>query len=74
MNQLDKGGIDLYQMSKSESLRRDMRRVASQRHNPFIKNRQPDIDACMEFLMQYNEFISHEPRPFRKIIDTEMLL
>ncbi|MBF0552940.1 MAG: hypothetical protein HQK96_00115 [Nitrospirae bacterium] len=61
-------------MSKSETLRLDMRRVAAQRHNPFMKNGQPDIDACLEFLMEYNEFINHEPKPFRKIKDTVMLL
>ncbi|MBF0567468.1 MAG: hypothetical protein HQK95_01240 [Nitrospirae bacterium] len=61
-------------MSKSETLRLDMRAVAAHRHNPFMKNGQPDIDACLEFLTQYNEFINHQPKPFHKIKDTVMLL
>lgn len=79
MNQFDQSyielsDIDLYEASKSETLRLDMQRVAAQRHNPFVKNGQPDIDAILQFLMEYNEFINHEPKPFRKIIDTVMLL
>lgn len=74
MNKFDKGDIELYEMSKSETLRLDMRRVAAGRHNPFIKDGQTDIDACLTFLMEYNEFINHEPKPFRKIKDTVMLL
>ncbi|KWT84125.1 hypothetical protein [Candidatus Magnetominusculus xianensis] len=74
MNRFDKSDLDLYEASKSEALRFDMQRVAAQRHNPFVKNGQPDIDAILQFLMEYNEFINHEPKPFRKIIDTVMLL
>ncbi|MEO5359271.1 MAG: hypothetical protein H7843_02355 [Nitrospirota bacterium] len=74
MNRFDKSDLDLYEASKSETLRLDMQRVAAHRHNPFMKNGQPDIDAILQFLMEYNEFINHEPKPFRKIIDTVMLL
>lgn len=65
---------ELYEMSKSGGLRQDMRRVSLQRHNPFIKDGKPDIDAFLEFVMEYNEFINHQPRPFHTIKDTFMIL
>jgi len=56
-------------LSKSSSLRTDMEIVASQRHNPFIKNGKVDVDAYIEFVTQYNEFINHKPKPFKPMID-----
>lgn len=65
---------ELSELSKSDTLRRDMEKVASQRHNPFIKDGKVDVDAYIEFVTQYNEFINHKPKPFKPMIDRVMKL
>jgi hypothetical protein len=65
---------ELIELSKSDTLRRDMERVASQRYNPFIKDGKVDVDAYIEFVTQFNEFINHEPKPFNPMIDKVMKL
>ena len=47
------------------SLRDDMRRLAENRHNPFLKDGKVDIDRYVDFLNAYNEFINHMPKPFK---------
>jgi len=56
------------------SLTKDMKAMARQRYNPFIKNGKVDIDAYIQFVSEFNEFIKHAPKPFRQIIDREMIL
>lgn len=70
----DKASKELLELSKSDSLRKDMQTLASQKHDPFLKNSKVDVDAYIEFLSEYNEFINHEPKPFRPIIDKIMKL
>lgn len=70
----EKAAKELLELSKSDSLRKDMQTVASQRHNQFLKNGKVDVDAYIEFLSEYNEFINHEPKPFRQIKDKIMRL
>lgn len=70
----EKAKEDLLRLAKSESLRRDMERLRATRHNPVLVNGKVDIDRLLEFLTQYNEFINHQPKPFRKIIDRVMKL
>lgn len=70
----DKAAKELLELSKSDSLRKDMQTVASQRHNPFLKDGKVDVDAYIEFLSEYNEFINHEPKPFKPIKDKIMRL
>ncbi len=41
---------------------------------PSERDGKVDADAHIEFLNQFNEFINHEPKPFRKIIDRVMKL
>ncbi len=65
---------ELIELSRSESLRKDMEIVSARRHNPFIKNGKVDVDVYIEFLTQFNEFIGHEPRPFKPMIDRLMKL
>jgi len=60
----DKAAKELFELSKSDSLRKDMQTVSLQRHNPFLKDGKVDVDAYIEFLSEYNEFINHEPKPF----------
>ncbi len=65
---------ELRELSRSDFLRKDMETVASERHNPFIKEGRADVDAYIEFVTAYNEFINHKPKPFKPIIDTDMRL
>ena len=47
---------------------------AEQKHNPFFKNGKAHADAYIEFVTQYNDFINHLPKPFRRMIDNDMKL
>lgn len=70
----ERAAEELRRLSLSEALRKDMETVAAQRHNPFIKDGKVDVDAYMEFVTQFNEFINHKPKPFKPIIDKDMRL
>ena len=61
-------------IAESRSLRDDMRYLAENRHNPFLKDGKVDIDSYIDFLNAYNEFISHTPKPFKPMIDRIMKL
>ncbi len=65
---------ELVTLSKAGSLKKDMRVVVSQRHNPFVKEGRVDADAYIEFVTGYNEFINHAPKPFKRMIDKKMKL
>lgn len=65
---------ELRSLAKSSSLRDDMRHVARNRHNPIMVNGKVDLDRLIEFLDQYNEFVNHEPKPFKPMIDRVMKL
>lgn len=62
------------ELAESASFRKDMETVRANRHNPFVKDGKVDIDAYLEFVEQFNEFINHEPKPFRRMIDKDMRL
>jgi predicted SnoaL-like aldol condensation-catalyzing enzyme len=61
-------------VSAAEALKHDAEVLRRKRHNPFIKDGRVDIDAYIEFVTQFNEFINHSPKPFRKIVDRDMRL
>lgn len=61
-------------VSRSASLREDMRIIAQQKYIPFLEDGKTDVDAYLAFVTEFNEFINHEPKPFRKISDREMVL
>lgn len=65
---------ELVELGKSEELRKDMELLRSQWQTPFIKDGEVDIDAYIEFVQQFNEFINHKPKPFKKMIDKVMKL
>lgn len=65
---------ELLELTRSEALMKDMETIAAQRHNPFIKDGIVDVDAYLEFLQEFNEFINHEPKPFQPMIDKDMRL
>jgi hypothetical protein len=64
----------LLKMSKSKGLREGMRFISKNRYNPFGAGDAVDIDKFITFLTEFNAFINHPVRPFRKIIDKRMLL
>ncbi len=65
---------EMLRLSSSSSLKEDMRFLGTHRHNPLIIAKQVSMDRLLEFLNGFNEFINHEPRPFRKIVDKNMKL
>ncbi len=65
---------ELLEFARSETFRKDMEILRSRWQNVFIKDGVADADAYIEFVTQFNEFINHEPKPFRKIIDRVMKL
>lgn len=65
---------ELLRLSKSSSLKADMRYIAAHRHNPLLVNGKVDMDRFIAFLTEYNEFINHKPKTFKPIIDRVMKL
>lgn len=65
---------ELSASAKSDSLREDMRYLTEHRHNPVVVDGVVDIDRLIDFLTGFNEFINHEPKPFKPMIDKIMKL
>jgi hypothetical protein len=65
---------EFQEMANSESFRKDMESVRLGRLHAFVKDGIVDVDAYIDFVTQFNEFIGHEPKPFRQIIDKDMRL
>jgi len=65
---------EFLRISKSKKLREDFENLKEKKHNPFIKDGKVDIERYIEFLNEYNKFINHAPKPFKKIIDKDMRL
>jgi len=74
MNVNDTSQKKLLKQPQAVAFRKDMELVTEGRHNPFIKNGRVDVDAYIEFVTQYNDFINHKPKPFRRMIDNDMKL
>ena len=65
---------EFLRLAKSLSMKEDMKQLSALRHNPLIIDGKVDVDRWIEFLTQFNEFINHQPKPFRPIIDRVMKL
>jgi hypothetical protein len=65
---------EIRELARSEALKNDMAAVVASRHNPFVREGVVDVDAYIEFVTAFNEFISHEPKPFTPMIDRDMRL
>lgn len=61
-------------LSASQSFKEDMRHLKENRHNPFLKDGQVDLDKLIEFLTVTNEFFNHQQKPFKPMIDKIMKL
>lgn len=65
---------ELKKLAASASLRNDMAHIKEFRHNPFVISGTVDMDKFLAFLTEFNQFINHSPKPFRRIIDSNMRL
>jgi len=65
---------ELLELSKSESMRRDMAHVAANRHNPLMVDGEVSAERVVEFLTQYNEFLNHPIKAARPFIERNMKL
>jgi hypothetical protein len=65
---------EFLRLSQSSSLKADMRYIAAHRHNPLLVDGTVDLDRLIAFLTEYNEFINHQPKPFKPMIDKVMKL
>lgn len=65
---------ELLVTARSSKLKKDLEQVSKKRYNPFVINGQIDIDRYLTFLNEYNLFVDHRPRPFRKIIAKDIRL
>lgn len=65
---------ELLRLACSSSLREDMRYISTHRYNPVIVDGKVSMDRLIEFLNGFNEFINHQPKPFKPIIDRDMRL
>ncbi len=65
---------ELVALAQSASLKKDMRYLAAHRHNPLIVDGKVDPDRYVIFVSEYNAFINHQPKPFKRIIDKIMKL
>jgi len=70
----EKENLECTVLRESGSLRDDMRHLAENRHNPFLKDGKVDIDRYVDFLNAYNEFINHMPKPFKPMKEKIMKL
>lgn len=53
---------ELLNLAKSSSLKKDMRRLLENRHNPVVVNGNVYMNRLITFLTEFNEFINHEPK------------
>lgn len=65
---------EMLRLAGSSSLRDDAEYLTAHRHNPVVIDGKVDMDRLVEFLTEYNEFINHEPKPFKPMIDRDMKL
>jgi len=65
---------ELLRLAGSSSLSEDMRILAANRHNPLLIEGTISPERLLEFLNQFNEFINHQPKPFKPIIEKDMRL
>jgi len=65
---------ELVRLAKSPEFKKDTQALLKARYNPFIVNGEVNIDNLLTFLTEFNYFISHTPKTFRKIIDKDMRL
>lgn len=75
MNRLSQAAIEeMRTLVKSGSLRKDMETIAQNRRDQFMAEGVVDVDAYIDFVSQFNEFVNHEPKKFVPMIGKDMRL
>lgn len=70
----EKAEKELVEFAVSTEFRRDMEMLRVISQSPFVKDGRIDVDAYLEFVQQFNEFINHQPKPLKPMIDKVMKL
>jgi len=70
----DEEKAELRALAASESMRRDSDILRETRFDPFMANGEVDCDRVVEFLTEYNEFLSHPVKNRRPFIEKDMKL
>ena len=70
----DKEKQEMLETAGSQSIREDFRRLTAGRHNPLLYKEKVHLDRYIEFLNDYNEFINHQRRSFKPMVDRLMKL
>ena len=66
---------ELKELANSAELRRDMELMSQRRRNPFVTSTgEVDVDRFIAFLTEYNRFLGHPRKPFRKFYEHDMRL
>ena len=65
---------ELIALARSASLKEDMQYLAAHRHNPLIVDGKVDLDRYITFVTEYNEFINHQPKLFKPMVEKIMKL
>ena len=65
---------EMRKYSRSTAFKNEMDVVAGGRHNSFIRDGVADVDAYVEFVSSFNEFIGHRPKPFVSMSGSDMRL
>ncbi len=65
---------ELLMLAGESSLKKDLRYLAANRHNPLMVNGRVEMDRLIQFLQEFNEFLNHKPKEFRPIPDHKMRL
>ncbi len=60
---------ELGKFARASTFKADLRKISENQYNPFIVKDRIDIDRFIIFLSEYNCFINHTLKPFRKIKD-----
>ncbi len=74
MSKSEEKGNERFDLVAGPATGRDMQYIRQHRLNPFIRDGRVDIDAYLQFVTEFNEFINHAPKPFRPILDKDMRL
>ena len=52
----------------------DIKKISKSGPSFFFTDGKPDPDKFIQFVVEYNEFINHQPRAFKRIKDHDMRL
>lgn len=70
----EKAENELIELTRSDCFKKDMETLRLRWNTPFMKDGRVDVDAYIEFVGQFNAFISHKPKPFKPMVEKVMKL